>query len=419
MLKLIRMKSINRFFSSVAEVCNPNKGTLSGAMDVIVVQRPDGTMASTPFHIKFGRLKLMKSNKIKVNILVNNAQSPILMELKGSGKAEFFRDISQISSPEKLQQVDPLSFSDEEVEFDQEDEFPVLPESLPEKENSKSDEEFKSNPEILLNESELEVKHSASSEYPKNESISEGIVNPSRSVERLYRTNSIVVPPLNNLSSEELRCLNLIPGLNYVNYVTHTKKRVSLTGKIYLWNSSTKIVVSDIDGTLTKSDLMGHICYMIGKDWSRGGVASLYNNIVMKGYQILYLSSRSLGQIESTRGYLCCVNQEGEKLPDGPVLLSPDSMMRSIVREISKYSQVFKENTLNELLQIYPPESFPFYAGFGNREGDAIAYSRLGIPAQRIFILKSPKKNKKSDYSCIKNFNEVSLNFEETFPNNY
>ena len=30
--------------------------------------------------------------------------------------------------------------------------------------------------------------------------------------------------------------------------------------RLYLWRQTTKIVISDIDGTITKSDKLGHLC---------------------------------------------------------------------------------------------------------------------------------------------------------------
>ena len=443
------MKSINKFFSSVAEACSPSKGTLSGAMDVVVIRRPDGTMASTPFYVKFGRFKLINSNNITVSLNVNSILTPLEMKLKKSGRAVFCRDLASENPslfvpenpnivPEDLDQeaeaeVEAELDNEEDLE-DQEDEFLLLPKEseansfLPLEISSRYSQEIKNpqgiqidNPDEVLkksvsydySEAQEELKSSGFSEGGelKSSSVSEG-GNPS---DRRYRSNSVLVSSSNNLSSDELQQLGLLPGLNVVIYITHTKKQVYLVGKIFLFDSSTKLVVSDIDGTLTKSDLMGHICYMMGKDWSRGGVVSLYNSIVKRNYTIIYLSSRSLGQIESTRSYLDCVDQGGEKLPIGPLLLSPDSMFTSIVREISNYAQVFKEKTLKEILQLYPPNVFPFYAGFGNRDGDAVAYQRTGIPMARIFILKSAKKSKEK-YSCIKNFNEVSLNLDENFP---
>ena len=48
---------------------------------------------------------------------------------------------------------------------------------------------------------------------------------------------------------------------------------------IYLWNYTDRIVVSDVDGTITKSDALGQILPSIGKDWTQRGIAQLYQNI--------------------------------------------------------------------------------------------------------------------------------------------
>lgn len=64
---------------------------------------------------------------------------------------------------------------------------------------------------------------------------------------------------------------------------------------IYLWNYKAKIVVSDIDGTITKSDVLGHLLPILGKDWAQSGVAQLFTKIKNNGYNFLYLSARAIG----------------------------------------------------------------------------------------------------------------------------
>jgi phosphatidate phosphatase LPIN len=43
-----------------------NPSTLSGAIDVIVVEGPDGNLACSPFHVRFGKLKLLLPSEKKV-----------------------------------------------------------------------------------------------------------------------------------------------------------------------------------------------------------------------------------------------------------------------------------------------------------------------------------------------------------------
>ena len=77
-----------------------------------------------------------------------------------------------------------------------------------------------------------------------------------------------------------------------------------MTASVYKWKESDKVVISDIDGTITKSDVMGYIFPSIGKDWTQEGVTKLYKKIHDNGYKFLYLSSRAIGQASMTKSYL-------------------------------------------------------------------------------------------------------------------
>lgn len=57
---------------------------------------------------------------------------------------------------------------------------------------------------------------------------------------------------------------------------------------IYLYMWSEKIVISDIDGTITRSDVLGHVIPAIGGQWAHAGVAELYTRIKDNGYLISF-----------------------------------------------------------------------------------------------------------------------------------
>lgn len=129
---------------------------------------------------------------------------------------------------------------------------------------------------------------------------------------------------------------------------------------------------------------------MIGRDWTHIGVAKLYADIVANGYNILYLTSRSVGQADTTRSYLNGVSQEGFKLPKGPVIMSPDRTIAALRREIYlRKPEVFKMACLRDILNLFGQEKKPFYAGFGNRLTDALSYRSVNIPSTRIFTINS------------------------------
>ncbi len=101
---------------------------------------------------------------------------------------------------------------------------------------------------------------------------------------------------------------------------------------IYLWRHDDRVVISDIDGTITKSDVLGHILPIVGQDWAQSGVAQLFTKIKNNGYRILYLSARAIGQAHITREYLRSVRQGDLSLPDGPLLLNPTSLLSAFHR---------------------------------------------------------------------------------------
>lgn len=40
-----------------------NPATLSGCIDVIVVRRPDGSLQCSPFHVRFGKMGVLRSRE--------------------------------------------------------------------------------------------------------------------------------------------------------------------------------------------------------------------------------------------------------------------------------------------------------------------------------------------------------------------
>ncbi|KAA8583142.1 hypothetical protein FQN60_015688, partial [Etheostoma spectabile] len=111
-------------------------------------------------------------------------------------------------------------------------------------------------------------------------------------------------------------------------------------GTIYLWNWDDKIIISDIDGTITRSDTLGHILPTLGKDWTHQGIAHLYHK----------------------------VSQE----------------------VIEKKPEKFKVECLNDIKNLFYPNTQPFYAAFGNRPTDVYSYKEVGVPLNRIFTV-NPK----------------------------
>lgn len=185
--------------------------------------------------------------------------------------------------------------------------------------------------------------------------------------------------------------LRLREGCNAVRYLARKDKGdiVAVSCNIFLWNWTDRLVVSDVDGTITKSDLLGHFYAMLGKgaDWTHPGICNLYSKIEGNGYRMVYLTARSVSQINQTKTYLFTLQQDGVRLPMGPVLTAPQRFFTALTQEVSKQSHVFKIACLTSVRAAFPPTTKPFFAGFGNRYNDVISYDAAGIPTHKIFII--------------------------------
>lgn len=71
-----------------------NSANLSGAIDVIVVEQPDGTFLCTPFHVRFGKFAVFNFDEKYVDIQVNQKTvDGIKMKLADNGVAFFVEEV--------------------------------------------------------------------------------------------------------------------------------------------------------------------------------------------------------------------------------------------------------------------------------------------------------------------------------------
>ncbi|QID87302.1 phosphatidate phosphatase pah1 [Saccharomyces pastorianus] len=550
------MQYVGRAIGSVSKTWSSiNPATLSGAIDVVVVEHPDGRLSCSPFHVRFGKFQILKPSQKKVQVFINEKLSNMPMKLSDSGEAYFVfemgdqvRDVpeellvspvmSATSSPPQSPETSMMEAGTEcDGEGEGEDkkqEKKVLeePDFLDINETGKStvknDEttasesltgssattspdltkerklaeqrtknfqqklnkrlteihipsKLDNNGDLLLDtegykpnkntmhDTDIQLRQLLKDEFGNDSDISNfikedkngniKIVNPYEhltdlsppgspptmatsgsvlgldAVESGTTLNSSFSSPSTSdtesetsfskeqssaseganekssdksekryirtirLTNDQLKCLNLTYGENDLKFsVDHGKAIV--TSKLFVWRWDVPIVISDIDGTITKSDALGHVLAMIGKDWTHLGVAKLFSEISRNGYNILYLTARSAGQADSTRSYLRSILQNGSKLPNGPVILSPDRTMAALRREvILKKPEVFKIACLNDIRSLYfedsdndmdtEERSTPFFAGFGNKITDALSYRTVGIPSSRIFTINT------------------------------
>ena len=335
---------------------------LSGAMDILVIEEPEGEYRSSSFHVRFGSLKVLHSKEQDIDIYINGRKKNVKMKLANCGDAYFLYD-----------ELDPYMQKQSKLIRQQ---------------------EFNST------QIELMAKLTGTRES-KDENI-------------LKCQFKSFFP-----SSNQLKALDLAPGQNEIRFVCQTSPSgvQTLSCYIYLWHYTSKVIITDVDGTITKSDILGQVLPFFGRDWSHPGVAALFRNLYNNGYKIVYLTARAIGQSAMTKNYLNNLIQNQKSLPPGPLFMSPDGVFTSLRREvIEKKPHLLKIPLLTELKNLFPTVLKPFYAGFGNRETDAISYRYLDIPLNKCFIINTSSEVIQLGESAKTTYQEIADNVDKDFP---
>ena len=217
------------------------------------------------------------------------------------------------------------------------------------------------------------------------------------------------------IPSHILEKFELKEGTNEIQYIVDG---YTINSNIYLWNYSDKIVISDFDGTVTRSDVIGQIGVYFGLDWTHKYIAKLYSHIANNGYKMLYVTARTMYMQKSTKNSLNNIKQDGFSMPDGPMMMNESGYVDAIKTEIiDKVPQEFKIECLLNLLKLFPSDVEPYYAGFGNKPSDKIAYEKIGIDPGKIYIINEKGEvSKNFRTNCKTNFLLMDEQIDTLFP---
>ncbi|ERN12236.1 phosphatidate phosphatase PAH1 isoform X1 [Amborella trichopoda] len=223
----------------------------------------------------------------------------------------------------------------------------------------------------------------------------------------------------NTPTSEQIASLNLKEGQNRITFSFSTRVlgKQQVDAHIFLWKWNARIVISDVDGTITRSDVLGQVMPLVGRDWTQCGVARLFSAIQENGYQLMFLSARAISQAHVTRHFLRNLKQDGKVLPSGPMVISPDGLLPSLYREVIRRApHEFKIACLEDIRALFPSDYNPFYAGFGNRETDEISYRKVGIPKGKIFIINPKGEVAINNRTGVKTYTSLHTLVHDMFP---
>jgi len=220
-------------------------------------------------------------------------------------------------------------------------------------------------------------------------------------------------------SADQLEKLPLNNGINNIEYqvTTSSGSIVKTSGNVYLVNSTQKFVISDIDGTITRSNVRGMVLPVLGlSDWKHNGVVKLYSLISEQGYMLIYLSSRAIGQSDNTRDYIYSLREGNYTMPRGPIFLRVDSIFNAFATEvIDGNPEVQKISKLARVRGLFPGN--PHYAAYGNKETDITAYKALNIQTQRIYKLDEDSLITTVSSGDVSNFTQHTELVQDNYPN--
>lgn len=173
-------------------------------------------------------------------------------------------------------------------------------------------------------------------------------------------------------------------GRNLIKYILLNDKndRVSTAEAfLYLWSARDSVIVCDIDGTITKSDVRGVLDTVIQDNFQHihKGVCRFFHEIInayeldkdksegSEGGQLrfFYLSSRPISYISQTRKLLVGLSQQHERvsigLPPGPIMCHRGSLSTVLHSElVLKNVYEFKADVLVRQIVL------PFVAALGD-----------------------------------------------------
>ncbi len=71
------------------------KNWSSGCIDVVVVRQQDGTYQCSPFHVRFGKLGVLRSKEKVIDIEINGDAVDLHMKLGDNGEAFFVQETEE------------------------------------------------------------------------------------------------------------------------------------------------------------------------------------------------------------------------------------------------------------------------------------------------------------------------------------
>lgn len=453
-----------------------NSSTLSGCLDIIVTEDKFGKRKSTDFHLIIGKMKTIQPENKRLNLYLNKNLLAENMYISKNGEGRFFykrkkfdddflyADFKEIHKKlvfiragklmfnvikshklkEKKKELTKIQISNCGKDIDKSMEYEDINKIFKKNIISKQNYDKLTNKQINNLDIVIKINHS----IYKN-------INPDTIPHLVHFTPNEIIKSTKP-SESFIKNLDLKKGPNSLIYVFkgNLGKTYSISTRIffYPYKSNYRVIISDIDGTITKSDILGHIMPIFKMGWAHKSICEFYSNLVKRNYIIVYLTARNIGQSSGTKKYLNNLKQNKIKLPIGPTITSTQNLFGALHTEVikknpelnkikvikelfdifggnkenlnqndrvSKFEKRFldfNEEMKNERASVWNRNYNPIFAGFGNKNNDTFAYKECNIDHNMIFQINTKSKIKIYGNEKILTYEELNKNIDEHFP---
>jgi len=231
-------------------------------------------------------------------------------------------------------------------------------------------------------------------------------------------------PPQHSTQALELLGSHLVAGRNEARYLLLDAQTGAVLGiapvSIFVWSAQDRVVVFDIDGTITKSNIRGVFDTVLTESYQHchDGVCRFLSSLPTTcACRVAYLTSRPISLSHPTRKFLSKLMQDDEHcLPHGPLLGFPGSLaevlyMELVTKSVHEFKhQAIESNIMRPFRQVGASDKHVLLAGFGNTLMDMQAYHMAGLELSQIYLI-----DKTSKICCLDYHSTMAANGQ---PNN-
>ena len=219
-----------------------------------------------------------------------------------------------------------------------------------------------------------------------------------------------------SLQSQEWQNAPLRSGFNRGHFQVDALD-VQIPFNVFLYDQDDHLILTDIDGTITESDVSGHVLPNFGIDAHHDHVIELFDKADNNGYKVVYLTARSIAQAESTREYLfeTLQDQDGFSMPQGPVFMSPRPLAVAALAAIADPAPM-KTALIKSITNTFERQANVFVGAYGNKASDAKAYVQAGIPTELIFIVDESSVMKRFSDQQVTSYRQHELLVDQMYP---